>query len=87
MKKKIEKWIDVHWKIVLVLIILIAPIGIYILSLKYSIGTKKELSADSIFSGLTTYVGVIISIYGIYQHQIISLMHNLPIRVSVMCQL
>lgn len=66
MKKKIEKWIDVHWKIVLVLIILIAPIGIYILSLKYSIGTKKELSADSIFSGLTTYVGVIISIYGIY---------------------
>ncbi len=64
--KKINKWIEVHWKIVLGLIIFIAPIGIYFLSLQYSIGTKKELSADYIFSGLTTYVGVIISICGIY---------------------
>lgn len=66
MKEKINKWIEVHWKIVLVLIIVIAPIGIYFLSLQYSIGTKKELSADYIFSGLVTYVGVIISIGGIY---------------------
>lgn len=64
--RKINKWIEIHWKTVLGLIVFVAPIGIYFLSLKYSIGTKKELSADYIFSGLTTYGGVIISICGIY---------------------
>lgn len=62
--KKINKWIEVHWKIVLIVMAILIPILVYKISVKYAI--KDIISANQIFTGLITFFGILISFFGIY---------------------
>lgn len=66
--RKINKWIEIHWKTISIIvsftIALIIPVIVYKSAIRFAF--DKNISANNIFTGLIAYCGIIISFLGIY---------------------